>query len=72
MALSVGVGPEIRAASDGEPPPGQPPLSIGPLPFGPLSIGPLPGDRDEDIVTEGGMKGQNGFFTRDSNGSVVG
>jgi hypothetical protein len=32
----------------------------------------LPGDKDEYIITEGGLKGQRGFFTRDESGTVVG
>ena len=32
----------------------------------------LPGDGDEYVVTDGGMKGLRGFFTRDGSGAVVG
>jgi hypothetical protein len=32
----------------------------------------LPGEGDEYIVTDGAMKGQRGFFSRDENGHVVG
>jgi len=62
LSLAVGIKPEIRAASESELPPDYPPAAIG----------LLPGDRDEYILTEGGMKGQRGFFTRNSSGAVVG
>lgn len=62
MTLEVGIKPEIRAASEGEMPPD----------YSPTAIGLLPGDGDEYIVTEGGLKGQRGFFTRDADGPVVG
>jgi hypothetical protein len=35
-------------------------------------MGLLPGDGDEYILTEDGMKGQRGFFTRDARGTVAG
>ncbi|MFF3906353.1 serine hydrolase domain-containing protein [Streptomyces sp. NPDC001848] len=62
LTLAVGIKPEIRAASAADMPPDHPSAAIG---F-------LPGDGDEYIVTEGGLKGQRGFFTRDGSGSVVG
>ncbi|MGI8687791.1 MAG: serine hydrolase domain-containing protein [Thermomicrobiales bacterium] len=62
LTLEVDIKPEIRAAADKELPPGYPPAAIG----------LLPGDKDEYILTEGGMKGQRGFFTRDESGAVVG
>jgi CubicO group peptidase (beta-lactamase class C family) len=62
LTLEVGIKPEIRAASDKEPPPDYPPADVG----------LLPGDADEYIVTSGGLKGQRGFFTRDGSGAVVG
>ncbi len=62
LTLEVGIKPEIRAASDSEMPPD----------YAPAAIGLLPGDGDEYILTEGGMKGQRGFFTRDVSGAVVG
>ncbi len=62
LTLEVDIKAEIRAASGREVPPGYPPAAIG----------LLPGDRDEFILTEGGMKGQRGFFTRDKSGAVVG
>jgi hypothetical protein len=40
--------------------------------YPPAAIGLLPGDTDEYILTEGGMKGQRGFFTRDQAGTVTG
>jgi hypothetical protein len=60
LTLQVGIKPEIRAASDKQLPPDYPPAAIGLLP------------NDEYILTEGGMKGQRGFFTRDESGAVVG
>jgi CubicO group peptidase (beta-lactamase class C family) len=62
LNLACGIKPEIRAASDDEMPPD----------YAPAAIGLLPGDTDEYIVTEGGMEGQRGFFTRDENGAIVG
>ncbi|MEU2123574.1 hypothetical protein [Nocardia niwae] len=38
----------------------------------PASLGLLPGDADEYIITEGGLQGQRGFFTRDRSGVVTG
>ena len=52
MTLEVGIKPEIRAAWDGDMPPDYPPEAIG----------LLPGDSDEYILTEGGMKGQPRFL----------
>ncbi len=62
MTLAVDIKPEIRAAADEDLPPGYPREEIG----------LLPGPGDEYIITEGGMKGTRGFFTRDHNGSIVG
>jgi len=62
LAMEVGIKPEVRAASDSEMPPD----------YAPAAIGLLPGDTDEYIVTEGGLKGQRGFFTRDERSAVVG
>jgi CubicO group peptidase (beta-lactamase class C family) len=62
MTLAVGIKPEIRAASDSE----------MPADYAAAAIGLLPGDGDEYIVTEGGLKGQRGFFTRDQDRAVVG
>ncbi|MFD8733922.1 serine hydrolase domain-containing protein [Streptomyces sp. NPDC059618] len=62
LTLAVGIKPEIRAASDEEMPPDHPAAGIG---F-------LPGDGDEYIVTEGGLQGQRGWFTRDTGGTVTG
>ncbi|MFG2291178.1 serine hydrolase domain-containing protein [Streptomyces sp. NPDC048595] len=62
LTLAVEIKPEIREASDEELPPGYPAAAIG---F-------LPGDGDEYIVTEGGLKGQRGYFSRDANGTVTG
>ncbi len=62
LTLAVDIKPEIRAAADQELPPGYPREEIG----------LLPGDGDEYIITDGGMKGLRGFFTRDGSGAVVG
>ena len=62
LRLDVRIKPEIRAASDSEMPPD----------YAPAAIGLLPGDTDEYIVTEGGLKGLRGFFTRDASAAVVG
>jgi CubicO group peptidase (beta-lactamase class C family) len=62
LTLEAKLKPEIRASWDGEMPPD----------YAPAAIGLLPGDTDEYIVTDGGLKGQRGFFTRDENGTVVG
>ncbi|SDM26882.1 serine hydrolase domain-containing protein [Allokutzneria albata] len=60
LTLVVGIKPEIRAASEVEMPPDYAPAAIGFLPD------------DEYIVVEGGLKGQRGYFSRDTAGSVVG
>jgi hypothetical protein len=62
MTLETGLKPDIRAALASEAPPD----------YSPAAIGLLPGDGDEYIILEGGLKGQRGFFTRDETGAVVG
>jgi hypothetical protein len=62
LTLEVGIKPEIRQASQVDMPPDYPPAAMG---F-------LPGDGDEYIITEGGLQGQRGFFTRDRGGAVTG
>jgi CubicO group peptidase (beta-lactamase class C family) len=62
LTLMGGIKPEIRAAADKELPPDLPPAAMG----------LLPGGTDEYLITEGGMKGLRGFFTRDQRGAVVG
>ena len=62
LTLEVRIKPEIRAAADTELPPDYPPADIG----------LLPGDGDEYVLTNGGLKGQRGFFSRDESGAVVG
>ncbi|MEU6670479.1 serine hydrolase domain-containing protein [Streptomyces sp. NPDC046727] len=62
LTLAVGIKPEIRAASEAEMPPDYPAAAIG---F-------LPGDGDEYVITEGGLKGQRGFFSRAADGTVTG
>jgi CubicO group peptidase (beta-lactamase class C family) len=61
LTLAVEIKPEIRAAAGVEVPPDLPPAEWGFL----AAVG------DEYIVTEGGLKGQRGYFGRDENGSVV-
>jgi CubicO group peptidase (beta-lactamase class C family) len=62
LRLEVRMKPEIRAAADKELPPD----------YAPAGIGLLSGDSDEYVITDGGMQGLRGFFTRDENGAVVG
>ncbi|MGW2700417.1 serine hydrolase domain-containing protein [Streptomyces sp. NPDC001340] len=62
ITLAVGIKPEIRAASQTEMPPD----------YAPAAMGFLPGDGHEYIITEGGLKGQRGFFTLDGDGTVIG
>jgi CubicO group peptidase (beta-lactamase class C family) len=62
LTIAAGIRPELRQAADVDMPPDYPPAAFG---F-------LPGDGDEYIITEGGLKGQRGFFTRDDSGAVVG
>ncbi|MGW0209768.1 serine hydrolase domain-containing protein [Streptomyces sp. NPDC003233] len=61
LTLAAAIKPEIRAASEDE----------MPADYEPAAMGLLPGDGDEYIVTEGGLTGQRGFFSRDENGRVV-
>ena len=60
LTLAVGIKPEIRAASEDEMPPDHPAAAIGFL------------GGDEYLITEGGLAGQRGYFSRDENGAVVG
>ncbi|QDQ09820.1 serine hydrolase domain-containing protein [Streptomyces spectabilis] len=62
LTLAVEIKPEIREASDEEMPPGYPPATLA---F-------LPGDGDEYVVLEGGLKGERGYFSRDPHGTVTG
>jgi CubicO group peptidase (beta-lactamase class C family) len=61
LTLAAGLKPEIRAAHKEVPPD-----------YEPADFGFLPGKPDEYIITNGGLKGQRGFFTRDEKGAVVG
>ncbi|WP_433166334.1 serine hydrolase domain-containing protein [Kribbella sp. CA-247076] len=61
LTLAVGIKPEIRAASDAEMPPDYPAAAIGFLPA-----------EDEYIVTEGGLTGQRGYFSRNPEGTITG
>ncbi|MFC9279166.1 serine hydrolase domain-containing protein [Streptomyces collinus] len=63
LTLAVGIKPEIRGASDEEMPPDHPAAGMGFLPGG---------DGDEYVVTEGGLRGQRGYFSRGVDGSVTG
>jgi CubicO group peptidase (beta-lactamase class C family) len=54
------IKPEVRSASGTELPPDLPPAALGLLPG------------DDCMVTEGGLQGQRGFFTRDNRGIVIG
>lgn len=62
LTLAVGIKPELREASDEEMPPDHPAAGMG---F-------LPGHGDEYIITEGGLEGQRGYFSRDGHGLVTG
>jgi CubicO group peptidase (beta-lactamase class C family) len=62
LRLEVRIKPEIRAAANQELPPD----------YAPFDFGLLPGDKDEYILTDGALKGQRGFFSRDRSGAVVG
>ncbi|MFA7766062.1 serine hydrolase domain-containing protein [Streptomyces sp. NRRL S-448] len=62
LTLAVEIRPEIREAADADMPDDLPPAAIG---F-------LSPDGDEYIVTEGGLTGQRGLFSRDAEGAVVG
>lgn len=62
LTLAVGIKPEIRAASETDMPQDYPASAMG---F-------LAAEGDDYIITEGGLKGQRGMFTRDGNGAVIG
>lgn len=62
LTLAVGIKPEIRAASATEMPQDYPAAAMG---F-------LAEEGDDYIITEGGLKGQRGVFTRDESGAVAG
>jgi hypothetical protein len=62
LRLEVLIKPEIRAAAKQE----------LPQDYAPFDFGLLPGDKDEYIITNGALKGQRGFFTRDKRGAVIG
>jgi hypothetical protein len=62
LMLECLLKPEVRAGLDTDPGPDYPPTGIG----------LLPGNGDEYIVIDGGLKGLRGFFTRDASGTVVG
>jgi hypothetical protein len=62
MTIAAGIKPEVRASSEKELPADYPPATMG----------LVPGEKDEYIVTAGGMKGQRGFFTRDEHGAIKG
>ncbi|NUR90197.1 MAG: serine hydrolase, partial [Nonomuraea sp.] len=60
LTLAAGIKAEIRAAARGEMPPDVPPSGLGLLPG------------DEYLVTEGSMRGQRGYATRDAAGRITG
>lgn len=60
ITLAVGIKPEIRENADVEMPPDHPPAAVGFLP------------RDEYVITEGGLAGETGYFSRDDTGAIVG
>jgi CubicO group peptidase (beta-lactamase class C family) len=62
LRLEVRMRPELRADADKELPPDYPPLEFG----------LLPGDADEYVITEGGMKGLRSVFPRDHSGTIAG
>lgn len=62
LRLEVRIKPEIRTAANRELPRDYPPCAFG----------LLPGSSDEYLITDGALKGQRGFFTRDTSGVVVG
>jgi CubicO group peptidase (beta-lactamase class C family) len=62
LTIAAGIKPEVRTASEKELPADYPPATMA----------LLPGDKDEYIVTAGGMKGQRGFFARDEAGAIKG
>ncbi|MEV6257710.1 serine hydrolase domain-containing protein [Nocardia sp. NPDC051911] len=62
LTIECAIKPEIRAAAVTDLPPDLPPATLG----------LLAGDADEYIVTEGGLQGQRGFFTRDDSAAVTG
>ncbi|MEV7283161.1 serine hydrolase domain-containing protein [Streptomyces sp. NPDC093252] len=66
LTLAVGIKPELREASDEDMPPDYPAATMGFL------GGDGAGDGDEYLVTEGGLQGQRGYFSRDADGVVVG
>ncbi|MFF7242063.1 serine hydrolase [Streptomyces collinus] len=62
MTVECRIKPEIRMASERELPPDLPPAGLG----------LLPGSGDQYIVTGGGLIGQRGFLTRDTDGAIIG
>ena len=62
LTLAVQIKPEIRAGADVEMPPD----------IAPAAMGFLAEEGDDYIVTEGEMKGQRGYFSRNECGAIVG
>lgn len=62
LTLAVEIKPEIRRASEADMPPDIPPAAVG---F-------LAGTGDDYILTEGGLAGQRGYFSRDAAGRITG
>jgi len=62
LMLEVHLKPEVRAALNTDPGPDYPPAGID----------LLRGGEDGYVISDGGLKGARGFFTRDESGAVIG
>ena len=69
--LSGTHGPRGPQGSQGAPGPRGPAAAMSVV-SATADIGLLPGSADEYVVTNGGLQGQGGLFTRDESGAVVG
>lgn len=61
LTIECRLKPDVRENSEVELPPDLPPAQLG---F-------LPGDRDEFLISTGGLAGQRGAFTRDPDGAIT-
>jgi CubicO group peptidase (beta-lactamase class C family) len=61
LTIACTIRPEVRAARDAELPADLPAAAMG----------LLPGETGEFVVTEGGLGGQRGIFSRDESGTVT-
>ncbi|MFG2332400.1 serine hydrolase domain-containing protein [Streptomyces sp. NPDC048604] len=68
LSIACAIKPELRAAADTELPPDLPAAAFGLLP----GDGDADGHGDAFIVTEGGLQGHRGSFTRDASGTIIG